>query len=83
LRLSGVSDLKGDSLSASSTSKNPSKIRTFGSQDFFGTDFRQIKAQNAVNPVGFTSILTMSWRKSAPKKRVRITLVTLVKEEKV
>ncbi|MBQ2963275.1 MAG: hypothetical protein IJE14_01310 [Clostridia bacterium] len=60
--------MKGDSLSASSTSKNPSKIRTFWSKIFCEADFCHIKAQNAVNPDGFTSILTMRWRKSAPQK---------------
>ncbi|MBQ4349476.1 MAG: hypothetical protein IJC79_07680, partial [Clostridia bacterium] len=38
-RLFGVSDLKGGSLSASSTHKNPSKIRTFGSSDFLRDGF--------------------------------------------
>ncbi|MBR3754063.1 MAG: hypothetical protein IKK49_03035 [Clostridia bacterium] len=60
--------MKGDSLSASSTSKNPSKIRTFGSQIFCKADFWHIKAQNAVNPDGFTSILTKRWQKSALQK---------------
>ncbi|MBQ9914188.1 MAG: hypothetical protein IJO73_08160, partial [Clostridia bacterium] len=36
---------------------------------FCGADFWQDKAQNAVNPIGFTSILTKCWRKSARKKR--------------
>jgi len=37
---------------------------------FFEADFWQIKAQNTANPVGFASILTKNWRKSARKKRV-------------
>ncbi|MBR3816976.1 MAG: hypothetical protein IKJ27_09650, partial [Clostridia bacterium] len=36
---------------------------------FCGADFWQDKTQNAVNPIGFTSILTKYWRKSARKKR--------------
>ncbi|MBQ6872703.1 MAG: hypothetical protein IJO24_00170, partial [Clostridia bacterium] len=35
---------------------------------FCGSDFWHIKAQNAVNPAGFTSILTKRWRKYAPQK---------------
>jgi len=61
--------LKGASLSASEASKNPAKIRTFGSAIFCGADFWQDKTQNAVNPIGFTSILTKYWQKSARKKR--------------
>ncbi|MBR3815611.1 MAG: hypothetical protein IKJ27_02670, partial [Clostridia bacterium] len=46
-RLFGISVLKGVSLSAPSISKNPAKIRTFGSAIFCGADFWQDKTQNA------------------------------------
>jgi hypothetical protein len=40
-------------------------------------DFCQAAAQNAVNPFGFTSILTIDWRKSVFKKLFRIILANL------
>ncbi|MBQ6872827.1 MAG: hypothetical protein IJO24_00800, partial [Clostridia bacterium] len=44
------------------------KFALLGRKIFCGSDFWHIKAQNAVNPAGFTSILTKRWRKSAPQK---------------
>ena len=59
--------------------KNPHENHArFGSQIFWGADFLQSEAQNAVNPNGLTSILTRQCEKSTLKKRVRIILVCLV-----
>ena len=59
--------------------KNPHENHArFGSQIFWGADFLQSEAQNAVNPNGLTSILTRQCEKSTFKKRVRIILVCLV-----
>ena len=62
--------------------KNPHENHArFGSQIFWGVDFLQSEAQNAVNPNGLTSILTRQCEKSTLKKRVWIILVCLVLQD--
>ncbi len=49
--LFGISDLKGVSLPAPSTSKNYLKILRFQVEDFYRGDFWLFNAQNAANPL--------------------------------
>ncbi len=57
--------------------KSNEKSSLSGQRIFSIADFWQDEAQNAVNPFGFTSILTKYWRKSAFKKLFRIILANL------
>jgi len=60
--------LKGDSLSAPSTSKNHLKILSFRVKGFLSRGFLTIQGKSTANPFGFASILTKKWRKSSDKK---------------
>ena len=52
-----------------SAPKIPRNSARFESKNFYKADFWLCKAQNAVNPFGFTSILTQNERKFAFLKR--------------
>ncbi|MCQ2441417.1 MAG: hypothetical protein MJ076_05955 [Clostridia bacterium] len=64
MALFGLSSPAGVSLAVSSAPKITQNSAHFRSQNFKEVDFCLCEAQNAVNPDGFTSILTMQRRKS-------------------
>jgi hypothetical protein len=75
--LFGLSASSGASLADFSAPKIPRNSARFESKNFYKADFWLCKAQNAVNPFGFTSILTQQRQKSACENRVRIRLLCL------
>ncbi len=53
----------GVSLIRFASPKSPQKTAPLRSQNFVNNGFFDVRGKNAVNPDGFTSILTMSQRK--------------------
>ena len=76
LSLFGVSVLQGGSLPATSTSKNQLKIFCFKVEEFSRSGFLVKQGKNAVNPFGFTSILTMGERKSTRENQFQVVVFT-------